>query len=228
MKKIFALTIAAMIILTCFTACKPKIKNGELVTDAAGENIAIATQADGGLQRDDSGNIIVLVTDEDGRNVKDENGEYATKAVALEHALVIGNQIECADYAIRIPNGWSDSLSYTELIIKKDGTEDTLSIANERGGSLKDTLQLASTVYTNMQAGFPSAVIENKKIEVLGMEANFLSGYVADNGTGKGSYIAYILFEHENSVYTCNLISDRNMSENLDEYIDILNTIEFR
>ncbi len=228
MKKIFALTVAAMIILTCFTACKPKIKNGAIISDAAGENIAAATQADGSIQRDDSGNIIVLVTDEDGRNVKNENGEYETKAVALEHALVIGNQIECADYAIRIPDGWSDSMSYTELIIKKDGTEDTLSIANERGASLKDTLELASSVYTNMQANYPASVIENKTIEILGMEANFLSGYLADNGTGKGSYIAYILFEHENSVYTCNLISDRNMSENLDDYIDILNTIEFR
>lgn len=228
MKKIFALTVAAMIILTCFTACKPKIKNGAIFSDAAGENIAAATQADGSIQRDDSGNIIVLVTDEDGRNVKNENGEYETKAVALEHALVIGNQIECADYAIRIPDGWSDSMSYTELIIKKDGTEDTLSIANERGASLKDTLELASSVYTNMQANYPASVIENKTIEILGMEANFLSGYLADNGTGKGSYIAYILFEHENSVYTCNLISDRNMSENLDDYIDILNTIEFR
>lgn len=228
MKKIFVLTVAAMIILTCFTACKPKIKNGAIFSDAAGENIAAATQADGSIQRDDSGNIIVLVTDEDGRNVKNENGEYETKAVALEHALVIGNQIECADYAIRIPDGWSDSMSYTELIIKKDGTEDTLSIANERGASLKDTLELASSVYTNMQANYPASVIENKTIEILGMEANFLSGYLADNGTGKGSYIAYILFEHENSVYTCNLISDRNMSENLDDYIDILNTIEFR
>lgn len=228
MKKILALTIAAMVILTCFTACKPKIKNGEIVTNAAGENIAIATKADGGLQRDDSGNIIVLVTDEDGKNVKDENGEYATKAIALEHALVIGNQIECADYAIRIPNGWSDSMSFTELIIKKDGTEDTLSIANERGGSVKEALEQANKMIDNMKTAFAGTVTENKKIEVLGKEANFISGYLADNGTGSGSYIGFVIFEAENSVFTCNLISNRNMSENLDDYIDILNTVEFR
>ena len=228
MKKIFALTIAAMVILTCFTACKPKLKNGTLLTDAAGENIAAVTQKDGGLKRDDAGNILVLVTDEDGRNVKDENGEYETKAIALDHALVIGNQIECADYAIRIPNGWSDSLSYTELIIKKDGTEDTISVANERGASLNKTLESANTVINTMKTNYPETVVENKKVTVLGKEANFFSAYLADNGTGNASYLGYVIFDNENSVYTCNLISNRNMSENLDDYLYILNTIEFR
>ncbi len=227
MKKILALTVTAMVILTCFTACKPKIKNGEVLTNLAGENIAVATKADGGLQRDEAGNIIVLVTDHNGKNVKGENGEYETKAVKLDHALVIGNKIECADYAITIPNGWSDSKSYTELIIKKDGTEDVISIANERGGSFNEALQKATSVIDTMKTSFGAAT-ENKGIKVLDRDATFLSGYLADNGTGKGSYVAYIIFEAENAVFTCNLISDRNMSENLDDYIKILNTVEFR
>ena len=95
MKKIFALTFAAMIILTCFTACKPKIKNGIVIQNQAGDSYAAVTKTDGGIARDDAGNVILLVTDANGKNVKDANGEYATKIVALDSALVVGDVIEC-------------------------------------------------------------------------------------------------------------------------------------
>ena len=64
MKKYFALIISVIVILTCFTACKPKLKDGVLVTDAAGKGYAAVTQEGGGAARDDAGNLVVLVTDE--------------------------------------------------------------------------------------------------------------------------------------------------------------------
>lgn len=228
MKKIFALTIAVMTILTCFTACKPKIKNGVLIQNQAGENIAAVTQANGGIARDDAGNVILLVTDANGKNVKDENGEYATKAVALDHALVVGNVIECNDFAMTIPNGWSNEKSFTELMIRKDGTADLITVKNDRNASVAETLQKVTALVNNIQALNPNAVIRNTSVDVLGNKANFLSGYVADDGTGKAAFLGYIIFSHEGSVYTCNLISDHDMNENLDEYLKIINTVEFR
>ena len=76
MKKYFALIISVIVILTCFTACKPKLKDGVLVTDAAGKGYAAVTQEGGGAARDDAGNLVVLVTDKNGKNVKGDNGEY--------------------------------------------------------------------------------------------------------------------------------------------------------
>lgn len=228
MKKIFALTIAVMTILTCFTACKPKIKNGVLLQNQAGENIAAVTQANGGIARDDAGNVILLVTDANGKNVKDANGEYATKAVALEHALVVGNVIECTDFAMTIPNGWSNEKSFTELMIRKDGTADLITVGNDRSASVSETLQKVTALINNIQALNPSAVIRNTSVDILGNKANYLSGYVADDGTGKAAFLGYIIFSHEGSVFICNLISDHDMNENLDEYLKIINTVEFR
>ena len=228
MKKIFAITIAAMTILTCFTACKPKLKNGVVLQNQAGDPIAAVTKTDGGLARDDAGNVIILVTDANGKNVKDENGEYATQAVALEHALVVGNVIECNDFAMTIPNGWSNEKSFNELMIKKDGTEDIITVSNDRSASLAVTLQEVTKIIDNIKLLRSDAVIKNSSVEVLGQKAHFLSGYVADDGTGKAAYLGYIIFSHEGSVYSCNLISDHDMSKNLDEYLEIINTVEFR
>ena len=145
MKKYFALIIAIMVILTCFTACKPKIKDGALVTNQAGENFAAVTKAGGGVIVDDAGNLVVLVTDEDGRNVKGDNGEYATNKVALEHALVIGNRVECEKYAITIPDGWSDAKSFNGLNLMRDGSDDVI-VINEREGDLVTAMGDTSSV----------------------------------------------------------------------------------
>ncbi len=228
MKKIFALTFAAMIILTCFTACKPKLKNGVVLQNQAGDSFAAVTKTDGGLARDEAGNIIVLVTDANGKNVKGENGEPATKKIALDTALVIGNVVECNDFAMTIPDGWSDSGSFTELMIKKDGTADIITVNSFRNASINETLQNSITLIDAIKTINPSAVITNTSVEILGQKAHYISGYVADDGTGKPAFIGYIIFSHEGAVFSCNLISDHNMNDNLDEYLKIINTVEYR
>ena len=67
MKKYFALILTFILILTCFAACKPSIKDGTVVTEFGGQGHAAVTEADGGVKRDEAGNLIVLVTDENGR-----------------------------------------------------------------------------------------------------------------------------------------------------------------
>lgn len=234
MKKYLALIIAIMVILTCFTACKPKIKDGALVTNQAGENFAAVTKAGGGVVVDDAGNLVVLVTDEDGRNVKGDNGEYATNKVALEHALVIGNRVECEKYAITIPGGWSDAKSFNGLSIMRDGTDDVI-VINEREDSIENAMGDTSSVISLARSSYANTTYENKKVMIGDKEAQFISLYIPDNGTTDlngnpgASYMGYIFFEHAGTVYTVRLGSTtKNMNEDLDEVISILETIEFR
>lgn len=234
MKKYFALIITAIIILTCFTACKGKIKNGALVTNQAGENFAAVTQKDGNVVIDDSGNIVVLVTDANGKQVKDDNGEYATNKVALEHALVIGNRVECEKYFINIPNGWSDASSFNGLSIKRDGTEDVI-VINEREGDISTAMAGTQSALNIARSSFENTVYENKSVKVGDMDAQFISLYIPDNGTVDAngnpvaSYMGYIFFENAGTVYTARISSvTSNMSEDLDEILGILGTIEFR
>lgn len=234
MKKYFALIITAIVILTCFTACKPKIKDGAIVTNQAGENYAAVTQADGNVVIDDSGNIVVLVTNEDGKNVKDENGEYATNKVALDHALVIGNRVECEKYFINIPNGWSNASSFNGLSIKRDGTEDVI-VINERESSIDEAMSGTLSAINIAKNAYANTVYENKGVKVGEMDAQFVSLYIPDNGTVDAngtpvsSYMGFIFFQHNGTVYTARISSTTsNMSENLDEILGILGTIEFR
>ncbi|MBE6771543.1 MAG: hypothetical protein E7547_05290 [Ruminococcaceae bacterium] len=234
MKKYFALIISVIIILSCFTACKPKIKNGAVISDAASKNYAAVTEEGGEIARDEAGNLLLLVTDEHGRNVKDENGEYETKRVKIDHALVVGNKIECADYALTIPNGWSDKMSYADLIISRDGTEDILKISVTDDSSLNNVMETRLKSINLIKNNFPKAETGSKEI-TLGDEiiAQFSYAFVEDTGARDenlnvlSSYLGFIFFEHKGEVYTCMLTSNRNMTEQIDEIAGILNTIEF-
>ncbi len=228
MKKYFALIITAVLVLTCFTACKPKLQNGALVTNAAGENYAAVTKAGGGIARDEAGNLIVLVTDENGKNIKGENGEFQTNPVALEHALVIGNTIEMPDFSIQIPNGWSDQLSFADLIIKKNNSTDTVKISVIENSSLSKVIEEHTSTITQAKAMFPDTVTENKGISFGQIEdAQFYSAYVPDAGNGQGVYMAYVFFERAGRVYSCHINSQDDLREKTDEFTDILATINF-
>ena len=226
MKKITVILLCLVLAMTCLTACKAKLKNGAVLS-GGGYDYAAVTNEDGGIQRDDAGNIVVLVTNDKGKNVKDDNGEYATKAVALRGALVVGNRIECPDYRMNIPNGWSDYLSASDLMIQRDGTKDVIKIIATRDADLSSSMKQASDLIDKMKAVSADTVYDNRSVKVLDMDAQLFSVYVPDNGTGAASYLGYIFFEHSSVVYSCMLTSDRNLNDSMEEILSILNTIEF-
>lgn len=226
MKKIFALIICAIVVLTCFTACKPK---ADLV-----EGYAAVTKEDGGVIRDQAGNIIVHVTDANGRHVEGEDGEYVTTPIALEHPIVVGRRVEAPFYSINIPDGWSDKLTVSDLDIIKDGTKDNIRLSVLKDITYSELLASRSSAIDELKADFPQTEVGNKSITFGdGITAQYMYGWVEDTGARDenlnvlSSFLAYIVFEHGGDVYFCSLTSDRNMNENIDEVIEILGTIEF-
>ena len=220
MKKSIALILTFVVILTCFAGCK-KGKPVDSVTDFAGEAIALVTKDGGGVIRDDSGNVVVYVTDADGNSVEGENGEPETKAQAVEHAIVIGTRIEMPDFAINVPEGWSNSKSYEDLHIKKDGTEDLISISAMRNEKLADV----EADNNEMFKLFPGDAKTNKTRKVAGKDALFTSAFTTVNGTGV--YLGFITFSHQGVIFRCMLTSDRNLAGEIDNIVAIINTIEF-
>ncbi len=232
MKKYFALIISLIVILTCFTACKPRIKNGAVVDYGAGEKLAVVTSPEGGLVRDEAGNLIVLVTDANGKNVKDENGEYQTNAIAMDHAIVIGRRVETANYSVEIPNGWSDAMTLNDLSITKDGTDESL-VITEKKGSVSQAMEDPSKVFDNITRMYANVVSENTTVQINEkITANYISVYVPklktdDAGNPVSGYIGYFFFEANGITYSCKIEGRRNISENLKEFTDILATINF-
>ncbi len=232
MKKIFAIALSLIFVLICFAGCKAKIKDGIVVTNLAGENFAAVTNESGGIKRDEAGNLIVLVTDADGKNVKGDNGEYLTNPVALDHALVIGNRVECNEYSVLIPDGWSNAHSLNGLSITKNNSLDSL-VIEAKDDSLDDIMSSASTLLGAMRSGYDNTVYENEPITIGNIEGHFFSVYVPDNGAApesgnpSSSYLAYIFFKQGSHSYSCRIASDRNMNDDLGEITDIIGSIQF-
>lgn len=226
MKKYFALILTFILILTCFAACKPSIKDGTVVTEFGGQGHAAVTEADGGVKRDEAGNLIVLVTDENGRQVKDENGEYQTNPVAIDHALIIGDTIEMPEYSVQIPSGWSNEASYESLVLKRDGTQDTFTISVIKDESLGEVLKQRNSVINLAKTNFENVVTETKSETVGETEATLFSAYVPD-ANGAQVYMCYIIFEHNGDIYSCMLNSNTDASAVVPDVIEILNTIKY-
>lgn len=223
MKRSIALIIVFMLVLTCFSACKRTgvIKGGVMATDFNGNGIVpVVTQENGGIIRDDAGNVIVLATDKNGNTYK-ENGEYVTQAVAVDHAIIFGKHIETADYAMDIPNGWSDEKSFDDVHIKKDGKADMISISTMRNEKLADVEADNSEMFKL----FPGGATTNKTLTVAGEEAHFISAFTTVNGTGV--YLGFITFSHQGVVFRCRIGSDRDLSKDIDDIIKIIDTIQF-
>ncbi len=233
MKKYFALILSIIVILTCLTACKPRIKNGAIVENGVGDKIAVVTSPDGGIVRDDAGNLVVLVTDENGKNVKDENGEYKTNAIAMDHAILIGRRLETENYSVEIPDGWTDKVTLNDLSITKDGTDESLVIM-VKDGSPSQAAAKISPVFDNVRKMYANVVSENTTVEISkDITASFMSVYVPhlktdDSGNPVAGYIGYFFFEEAGQTYSCKIEGRRNLSENLKEFTDILATINFR
>lgn len=234
MKKYFALIVTAIIVLTCFTACKPKIKGGGIVSDAANNQYAAVTKENGGIVRDKAGNLIVLVTDENGKNVKGDNGEYETKPIALEHALVIGDRIECPKFSLVIPKGWSNKMSFADLIITRDGTEDIIKISSTEEKTPVELADEKVKALNNIKSLYPGSEFGAREVNIRDdIKGEFSYIYVADTGARDeelnilSSYVGFIIFQNGSSVYSCMITSDRDVSDQIDEIVDILGTMEF-
>ena len=233
MKKYFALIISVIVILTCFTACKPKIKNGAVIENGAGEQIAIVTSPEGGIVRDEAGNLIVLVTDENGRNVKDENGEYKTNAIAMDHAIVIGRRVETENYSVEIPDGWSNALTLNDLSITIDGTDESL-VISEKDVPASKAASAFLPLMENAVKNYSGVITENTSVQINDeITATYMSFFVPEvkrdeAGNAVPAYIGFFFFEKAGHTYSCKIEGRRNISENLEEFTDILATINFR
>lgn len=226
MKKYFALIISMLVILTCFTACKPKLKNGAVIKDAGGQEYAAVTEENGGIARDEAGNLLVLVTDSNGKNVKGDDGEYLTNPVAIKNAIVIGNLVECKEFSATIPNGWSNAHSTTGLSIKKDNSDNAL-VVEAVDKTIDEAVSDFVILTSAMKSQYPDTVYVNKAETLGDKDVIFASAFVPDTGT-TASYLAYYFFEHNSKVYSCRITATQDIGNDLGEFKDIISSITFR
>lgn len=217
MKRFIALIITFVVILTCFAGCK-KGEPVESYTDFAGEAIPAVTKEGGNIVRDDTGNVVVYVTDPNGNTVEGENGEPETQAQAVEHAIVTGTRIEMPDYALNIPDGWSNVASYDVLNIVKDDI--TFTIMTNRKAKLADMQKAHDTLVSASATGEVTKTTQ----KIAGQDATVAYTF----STMKGNiFVGYIDFMYQGVVFSVQVSANSDISSSWNEIVSIVNTIEF-
>lgn len=217
MKRFIALIITFVVILTCFAGCK-KGEPVESYTDFAGEAIPAVTEEGGNIVRDDNGNVVVYVTDPNGNTVEGENGEPETQAQAVEHAIVTGTRIEMPDYALNIPDGWSNVASYDMLNIVKDDI--TFTIMTDRKAKLADMQKAHDTIVSTSATGEVTKTTQ----KIAGQDATVAYTF----STMKGNiFVGYIDFMYQGVVFSVQVSANSDISSSWNEIVSIVNTIEF-
>lgn len=232
MKRYIALTFAVIFFVAAFTSCQKKFKDGEIYTDLNGDEYPIATDENGELSRNENGDLIVLQTDEKGKVVKDEDGNTVANYEKIDHALVIDNVIELDTFYVKIPNGWENNASYTDITVKKSNAADQVKIMFTEGASASDVnkkLENTRMVINSTKEKFPDAVVEEKGIKIGEEEAvPYYGSYIPVSASGEPFYLAYALLERPEGLYTFMLTAERNLSEDFEEFSEILNSVQFK
>ncbi len=229
MKKYISLFLAVIVLSGVLTSCSHSLKGGAaVVTDLAGKGYAAVTKEDGGIERDAAGNVIVLETDADGKNVTGENGEYVSNAVRIEHAIVVGDRIEARFFSMKIPDGWSDKTSYSDLIISRDGTKDQLIVSFFEDTTLEEKTKERLKLYDSIKSMYSATgKFSDGEVTISGQKATFYEGFVDPEGEEtEPVYVCFYFFEYGGIVYSCYISSNHDLTGTKD-FTNILNTIEF-
>ncbi len=120
-KKIIALSLALMLIVTCFAGCEKKEKP-EDVTLINGEEYAFVKDANGNIKEDENGNPMVYVLDEKGYFKKNNDGSYQEAPLALPDYIVDGSKMETEDYILTMSADWEATESGKFLLKNSDTT----------------------------------------------------------------------------------------------------------
>ncbi len=188
-KKIIALSLALLLIVTCFVACGKKYDT----TKVNGEDVILVTDENGNpVIRDDS-QVVALVTDSNGEVLTYENGENQTRYIQIIDAIEIENFAYGEKNKMKVLNGWTVdgrsrlvkdktegnchiSFTLTKTLEGKETLADYLDAVDEQNDLLVDVLEKQGSTLT-MSDGTASIsggkiVAEKRVYKIVDAEGN--------------------------------------------------------
>lgn len=223
MKKIIAIVLITLTVLFCFAGCKKKAeKVSAVVTNGKGDVLAVVTNDDGNAARDEAGNLYVVATDPNGYALK-EDGEVVTEKHIVDSFVEVGNRYEMPDYSIVIPDDWknSDNKSHQALVLKEDGTENRITIVTGNDEAQKSIIDSA---IEGLKATEGSKSGE-EDITVHGTDGKLV--YAFAEVEGDEYYVGFITFIHNARTVSVFITGEEDMTDKIDDIIEIVDSIEF-
>lgn len=102
-KKILAVALALLFVVTAFTACKSKLD----MTEINGNEYPLMTDKDGETIVNQDNQVAVLVTDREGEVLTYADGEDQTYWLQLDGDYVTDDMVQGKLYKLGVPKGWT-------------------------------------------------------------------------------------------------------------------------
>ncbi len=102
-KKILAVALALLFVVTAFTACKSKLD----MTEINGNEYPLMTDKDGETVVNEENQVAVLVTDREGEVLTYADGEDQTYWLQLDGDYVSDDMVQGKLYRFGVPKGWT-------------------------------------------------------------------------------------------------------------------------
>ena len=135
-KKILAVIMVFVVIVTCFAACK---RHNYKTTNVNGQDLLLYTDKDGNTVINDDNQIIAVVTDEAGEIITYENGEEQTRMVQISGSYIGDGYMQGKEFKMSVPKGWEATESAK---MYKEGTENKCYIAYMTNNKFKSEREL--------------------------------------------------------------------------------------
>ena len=136
-KKIIAVALALVMMVTCFTACKKKRDTIKV----NGQDVIVVTDENGNPIINDKNEVVAVVTDRAGEVITYDNGEDQTYNIKLNQPLEVDDVVHGGKYRFNLMSGWevgadgriykekTDNKCYYQFVkIKELEDEETLAI----------------------------------------------------------------------------------------------------
>ncbi len=136
-KKIIAISLVLVIMVTCFSACKQKRET----TKINGQEVIAVTDESGNPIINEKNEAVVLVTDREGEVITFESGEEQTRYMQIIDAVVIDGVAHGEKYNMNVLSGWTAGIGDR---INKDGTDEKCYIHFTKNKDLEKDETLAT------------------------------------------------------------------------------------
>lgn len=218
MKKAISVLMIFAIILCCFAGCKKKYKGTEQLTQPNGETYNLKTEKGGTPETNENGDFLEVVTNQDGKKVTQiHDGDFG---------IVYGNKIYFDLYNITIPEGWEskDTANDANLV---DDKGNHIRIMYKVDADMTEETANAKSIFNAVKTKYPDSKITEKKVKVLDKDCQFLSVFIPEVPENALGFMGYVYIIEGGVLLRVYIESAEDLTNNMDDILAVLNTIEF-
>lgn len=218
MKKAISVLMIFAVIICCFAGCKKKYRGTEQITQNNGETYNLKTEKGGAPETNENGDYIEVATNIEGKKV--------TQIHDADFGIVYGDKIYYDLYNITIPEGWENKSSANDANLVDD-KGNHIRIMYKTDADMTNEIANAKSIFNTVKNKYPDAKITESKVKILGKDRQFICVFIPEVPENALGFMGYIYIEKDGVLLRVYIESAEDLTNNMDNIVAVLNTIEF-